>query len=30
MSFERGARGWTVMFGGNERFDVPEALVDGG
>jgi hypothetical protein len=30
MTFTRDERGWTVVFGGDERFEVPEALVYGG
>lgn len=30
MTFTRDERGWTVVFGGDERFEVPEPLVYGG
>ena len=30
MTFTRNERGWVVVFGGDERFEVPEPLVMGG
>jgi hypothetical protein len=30
MTFTRDERGWKVSFGGDERFEIPEALVSGG
>jgi hypothetical protein len=30
MTFTRNERGWVVVFGGDERFEIPEALVFGG
>jgi hypothetical protein len=30
MTFTRNERGWTVRFGDDERFEIPEPLVFGG
>ena len=30
LNFTRNERGWTVKFGDNERFEIPEPLVFGG